>query len=217
LTHAPFRRFPYEFGLSPYGLSVCGCPGSFRWAINAQKDKPAEKTAASDKSSEPAASDVTTQGEVDAGGQHIAYNAIAGIVTVGATDVQDAQLGNDGRPLPGTQLALSEPKDSADAPPVARMFYVAYFKKDSKSEDRPITFFYNGGPGSSTVWLHMGSLGPKYVETDGDQHQPAAPYKLLDNPNSLLDASDLVFVDAPGTGFGRACWQGCGESILGRG
>ena len=83
------------------------------------------------------------------------------------------------------------------------MFYVAYFKKDSKSEDRPITFFYNGGPGSSTVWLHMGSLGPKYVETDGDQHQPAAPYKLLDNPNSLLDASDLVFVDAPGTGFGR--------------
>lgn len=55
--------------------------------INAQKDKPAEKTAASEKSSEPAASDVTTQGEVDAGGQHIAYNAIAGIVTVGATDV----------------------------------------------------------------------------------------------------------------------------------
>src|ERR1017187_9330464 len=171
--------------------------------VNAQKDKPAEKTAASEKSSEPAASDVTTQGEVDAGGQHIAYNAIAGIVTVGATDVQDAQLGNDGKPLPGTQLALSEPKDSADAPPVARMFYVAYFKKDSKSEDRPITFFYNGGPGSSTVWLHRGSLGPKYVETDGDQHQPAAPYKLLDNPNSLLDASDLVLVDAPGTGFGR--------------
>ena len=171
--------------------------------VNAQKDKPAEKTATSEKSSEPAASDVTTQGEVDAGGQHIAYNAIAGIVTVGATDVQDAQFGNDGKPLPGTQLALSEPKDSADAPPVARMFYVAYFKKDSKSEDRPITFFYNGGPGSSTVWLHMGSLGPKYVETDGDQHQPAAPYKLLDNPNSLLDASDLVFVDAPGTGFGR--------------
>ena len=83
------------------------------------------------------------------------------------------------------------------------MFYVAYFKKDAKAEDRPITFFYNGGPGSSTVWLHMGSLGPKYVVTDGDQHQPAAPYKLLDNPNSLLDTSDLVFIDMPGTGFGR--------------
>ncbi len=151
----------------------------------------------------PASPDVTTQGEVDAGRQHVAYNAIAGTITVGATDVQDAQLGSDGKPLPGTQLALSQPKDLADTPPVARMFYVAYFKRDATAEDRPITFFYNGGPGSSTVWLHMGSLGPKFVETDGDQHQPAAPYKLLDNPNSLLDTSDLVFIDAPGTGFGR--------------
>ncbi len=175
----------------------------FASPVIAQKDKPAEKPSAPEKSSEPGSPDVTTQGEVDAGGQHIAYNAIAGTVTVGATDAQDAQLGNDGKPLPGTQLALSEPKEPADAPPVARMFYVAYFKKDAKAEDRPITFFYNGGPGSSTVWLHMGSLGPKYVETDGDQHQPAAPYKLLDNPNSLLDTSDLVFIDAPGTGFGR--------------
>jgi carboxypeptidase C (cathepsin A) len=83
------------------------------------------------------------------------------------------------------------------------MFYVAYFKKDAKAEDRPITFFYNGGPGSSTVWLHMGSLGPKHVVTDTDQHLPAAPYKMVDNANSLLDTSDLVFIDMPGTGFGR--------------
>ena len=109
----------------------------------------------------------------------------------------------DGKPEPGSELALSEPKDPKDAPPVARMFYVAYFKKDAKPEDRPITFFYNGGPGSSTVWLHMGSLGPKHVVTSGDQHLPAAPYKLVDNANSLLDVSDLVFIDMPGTGFGR--------------
>jgi carboxypeptidase C (cathepsin A) len=95
--------------------------------------------------------------------------------------VQDAQLGPDGKPQPGSQLALNEPKEPKDASPVARMFYVAYFKKDAKAEDRPITFFYNGGPGSSTVWLHMGSLGPKHVVTDGDQHLPAAPYKLVDN------------------------------------
>ena len=69
-------------------------------------------------------------------------------------------LGPDGKPQPGSQLALSAPKEPADAPPVAHMFYVAYFKKDAKPEERPITFFYNGGPGSSTVWLHMGSLGP---------------------------------------------------------
>ncbi len=156
--------------------------------------KPADK---------PAATEVTTQGSVDVGGQHILYNAIAGTITVGASDPQDAQLGFDGKPLPGSQLAMDEPKEPKDTPPTARMSYFAYFKKDAKAEERPITFFYNGGPGSSTVWLHMGSLGPKHVVTDTDQHLPAAPYKLTDNPQSLLDVSDLVFIDMPGTGFGR--------------
>jgi carboxypeptidase C (cathepsin A) len=151
----------------------------------------------------PVATEVTTQGAVDVGGQHILYNAIAGTITVGGTDPQDAQLGLDGKPQPGSQLAMDEPKEPKDAPPTARMSYFAYFKKDAKAEDRPITFFYNGGPGSSTVWLHMGSLGPKHVVTDTDQHLPAAPYKLTDNPESLLDVSDLVFIDMPGTGFGR--------------
>jgi carboxypeptidase C (cathepsin A) len=159
---------------------------------------------------------VTTQGAIDAAGQHIAYTAIAGTLTVGATDMQDAQLGLDGKPQAGSQLALADPKEPKDAAPVARMSYVAYFKgvpsdgsssqgqkRDAKAEERPITFFFNGGPGSSTVWLHMGSLGPKHVVTDGDQHLPAAPYKLVDNQYSLLDTSDLVFIDMPGTGFGR--------------
>ncbi|MFP5250732.1 MAG: S10 family peptidase, partial [Acidobacteriota bacterium] len=75
--------------------------------------------------------------------------------------------------------------------------------KDANPGDRPVTFLYNGGPGSSTLWLHMGAVGPKHVVTAGDQHQPGPPYKLLDNPNTLLDVSDLVFIDAPGTGFGR--------------
>jgi carboxypeptidase C (cathepsin A) len=170
----------------------------------------------SDKSSEKAPpEEVVTQGSIDAGGQHIAYNAIAGTITVGATDVQDAQLAIDGKPQPGSQLALSEPKELKDAQPTARIFYVAYFKKDAKAEDRPITFFYNGGPGSSTVWLHMGSLGPKHVVTDGDQHLPAAPYKLVDNPNSLLDSSDLVFIDMPGTGFGRLVGKDAGKAFWG--
>ena len=151
----------------------------------------------------PPAADSTTQSAVEVNGQHIVYTAVAGTITVGATDTEDAQLDLNGKPEAGSQLAISEPKEPKDAAPVARMFYVAYFKKDAKAEDRPITFFYNGGPGSSTVWLHMGSLGPKHVVTSGDQHQPAAPYKLVDNGNSLLDASDLVFIDAPGTGFGR--------------
>ena len=145
--------------------------------------------------------DATTEGSITAAGQRIAYQAIAGTITVGATDEQDAQIGADGKPLSDSDAA--QVKDPKDAPPTARMFYVAYFKKEAKSEDRPITFLYNGGPGSSTIWLHMGSFGPKHVMTSGDTHLPAAPYRLVDNNYSLLDASDLVFIDMPGTGFGR--------------
>ena len=177
-------------------------------------DKSTEKT--SDKPAETTPpGDSTTQGTVDAGGQHIAYTAIAGTLTVGATEVEDAQLGMDGKPQAGSQLANSQPKEAKDASPIARMFYVAYFKKDTKAEERPITFCYNGGPGSSTVWLHMGSLGPKHVVTDGDQHLPAAPYKLVDNANSLLDTSDLVFIDMPGTGFGRLTGKDADKAFWG--
>jgi carboxypeptidase C (cathepsin A) len=177
-------------------------------------DKSAEKT--SDKPVENAPPvDSTTEGTVDAGGQHIAYTAIAGTLTVGATDVDDAQLGMDGKPQAGSQLANAEPKEAKDASPMAHIFYVAYFKKDAKAEERPITFCYNGGPGSSTVWLHMGSLGPKHVVTDGDQHLPAAPYKLVDNANSLLDTSDLVFIDMPGTGFGRLTGKDADKAFWG--
>ena len=163
-----------------------------------------DKTPAKTSEKEPAQA-VTTQGSVDAGGQHILYDAIAGTITVGATNEQDAQLGTDGKPQPDTNLAaeVEQAKDPGQAPPTARMFYVAYFKKDANPDQRPITFLYNGGPGSSTVWLHMGSFGPKHVVTEADTHLPAAPYKLVDNAESLLDVSDLVFVDMPGTGFGR--------------
>ncbi|MGB8029342.1 MAG: peptidase S10 [Terracidiphilus sp.] len=189
-------------------------------SLRAQEEKPAansDSTAAkSTKATEPAPPpDSTTQGSVDVGGQHIAYTAIAGTITVGATDTDDAQLGSDGKPLPGSQLALSAPKDPADAPPVGHMFYVAYFKTGANAEDRPITFFYNGGPGSSTMWLHMGSLGPKYVETAGDTHLPGAPYKLIDNADCLLDVSDEVFIDMPGTGFGRLAGKDAGKAFWG--
>jgi carboxypeptidase C (cathepsin A) len=192
----------------------------------AEDDKP------TDKSPEKAPpTDSTTQGSIDIAGQHIAYTAIAGTLTVGANDVQDAQLGPDGKPQPASQLALeqanesknenasartsSDEKESKAATAVARMFYVAYFKQNAKAEDRPITFFFNGGPGSSTVWLHMGSLGPKHVVTDGDQHLPAAPYKLLDNAYTLLDVSDVVFIDMPGTGFGRLIGKDAGKAFWG--
>jgi len=83
------------------------------------------------------------------------------------------------------------------------MFYVAYAKQNTEPEKRPITFLFNGGPGSSSVWLHMGAFGPRRVITADNSHTPAAPYQVVNNDFSLLDASDLVFVDAPGTGFSR--------------
>lgn len=84
--------------------------------------------------------------------------------------------------------------------PTASMFYVAYTTGDPR---RPVTFLYNGGPGSSTVWLHMGSLGPVRVLTDSPQATHNAPYDLANNDSSLLDKSDLVFLDAVGAGFSR--------------
>ena len=69
------------------------------------------------------------------------------------------------------------------------MFYVAYFKKDAPAASRPIIFAYNGGPGSPTMWLHMGTFGPKRIVTPDTQHQEGAPYTIVNNDYSLLDVS----------------------------
>ncbi len=93
--------------------------------------------------------------------------------------------------------------------PIASMFYVAYTRDSEKDlNHRPVTFFYNGGPGSSTIWLHMGSYGPRIVETANAEPTGPAPYHLLSNDDSLLDCSDLVFIDAVGTGFSKIVDKG---------
>lgn len=150
--------------LKPVKISALVLAALFTFASIAQAQDEAPKTSEktnekqSEKAEKALPTEVATQGSVDVHGQHILYTAVAGTLTVGGNNVQDAQIGLDGKPLPGSQLALTEPKDAKDAAPTARMSYVAYFKKDAKNEERPITFFYNGGPGSATVWLHMGSL-----------------------------------------------------------
>ncbi|WP_438381904.1 S10 family peptidase [Asaia sp. BMEF1] len=128
---------------------------------------------------------VLSDGSVTIRGQAIPYQTESGTLIIHPAGWDDAN------PDPKAPQA------------VASVFYVAYFKKGAHSENRPITFVYNGGPGSSTVWLHMGALGPKRVVTVDDQPTPAAPYKVVNNDDSLLDATDLVFIDAPGTGYGR--------------
>jgi carboxypeptidase C (cathepsin A) len=146
--------------------------------------------------------DSTTAGSVTVGGQTIAYKAVAGTLTVGSSDAQDAMLGLDGKMLPDTGVNPPDKDKPEDAPATARMFYVAYFKKDAGTA-RPVTFMYNGGPGSASMWLHMGSFGPRRVATPDAQHEEGAPYKIVNNDYSLLDVSDVVFIDAPGTGFSR--------------
>jgi len=85
----------------------------------------------------------------------------------------------------------------------AEMFYVAYTLDGAEAQSRPLTFAFNGGPGSSSVWLHMGALGPRKVVMQPEGWMPAAPYRLEDNQNTPLDRTDLVFVDAVGTGWSR--------------
>ena len=87
----------------------------------------------------------------------------------------------------------------------ASIFSVEYTENDAKvTNERPITFLYNGGPGSSSVWLHLGTFGPRRVVTSEAAATPPAPYKLIDNPYCLLDSTDLVFIDPVGTGFSHA-------------
>ncbi len=131
----------------------------------------------------PAASDAKPKEESSAthhslsvGGQTIKYTATAGT------------------------LLLKGDKDED----TASVFYVAYTQDGADADKRPVTFLYNGGPGSASIWLHMGSVGPKRVVTSDAQPTPGAPYQLVDNEYSLLDKSDLVFIDAIGTGYSHA-------------
>jgi len=104
----------------------------------------------------------------------------------------------------------------AKGKPKANIFHIAYTRTDVKnSESRPLLFVFNGGPGSSSVWMHMGLFGPKRVVLPSDAEQVgAAPFNLKDNPLSLLDIADMVFIDPVGTGFstplgeyeGKAFW-----------
>ncbi|MGH8232890.1 MAG: S10 family peptidase [Rhodanobacteraceae bacterium] len=131
--------------------------------------------------SEPMSS--TTNGTVTVEGKSISYKAIAGTLVIDGTGAKEST-------------------------PEVAMSYVAYIKQGADPSKRPITFLYNGGPGSSTVWLLMGGWGPQRVVTNDHTHTPSAPYQIVNNEYSLLDASDLVFIDMPGTGFGRLLPQG---------
>jgi carboxypeptidase C (cathepsin A) len=152
-----------------------------------QEEKPTEsKSEDKNEKSVPKEEASATHHTVQIGGEEIAYTATAGT------------------------LLIHEGDD-----PVASMFYVAYTRDGAPNLDRrPVTFFYNGGPGSATIWLHMGSYGPRIVETPDANPSGPPPYRLVNNPDSLLDKTDLVFIDAVSTGFSRIVGKGKGEDFF---
>ena len=122
--------------------------------------------------------------------------------------------------LPGGRLAYTARAGTivirnGDEKPQATMFYTAYTLDGANPRTRPVTFFYNGGPGSATLWLRMGSFGPVRVQTGNGTMTKPAPFVLADNRYTLLDASDLVFVDMPASGFGRILPGGDAKKIFG--
>ncbi|MBU6470256.1 MAG: peptidase S10 [Gammaproteobacteria bacterium] len=128
-----------------------------------------------------------TQGSVTINGQAIKYTATAGT------------------------LILRDAKNE----PTASMFYVAYTRDGADAKTRPLTFVYNGGPGSSSIWLEMGAFGPVRVEVSDAQATPPPPYGIVPNQYSLLDKSDLVFIDMVGSGYSRLVGKGEGKDFWG--
>lgn len=102
-------------------------------------------------------------------------------------------------------MVLKEETDKEGEKPKASIFFVAYTLDDVEdTSKRPVTFSFNGGPGSSSVWLHLGVLGPRRVKPDEHGNPPQPPYQLTNNEFSILDKTDLVFIDPVSTGFSRA-------------
>jgi len=130
---------------------------------------------------------VRTKHSVSVGGHTVAYTATAGT------------------------LIIRDDKGQ----PQASVFYVAYTVDNGKPDKRPVTFLYNGGPGSSSMWLHMGSFGPVRIQTDSPTATAPAPYKLVANNDSLLDKTDLVFIDAVGAGYSRPAGKAEGKDFWG--
>ena len=188
---------------SSLSLAAAPAPATASGSRADAHDKPAEKSPDPLLPHHFKPEEVTTTGAVTVEGRRVAYHAIAGTLVVHAKGWDDATERVDTEPekkddkgeesKPGQRMTKAE----------ASMFYAAYFKDGAPSRTRPVTFLYNGGPGSATVWLHMGAFGPRRLRTTGDEHLAAAPYTVVNNDWSLLDVTDVVFIDAPGAGFSR--------------
>jgi carboxypeptidase C (cathepsin A) len=135
------------------------------------------------------------------GGKTLSYKAITGYLLLRDTNLEQQKDTGQGAPKENPQ----DQYDPTKGKPRAQIFFVAYLLNGAEDPaSRPVTFVFNGGPGSSSVWLHMGGIGPRRVLlSDGGEALPP-PAKIVDNESTWLDRTDLVFIDPVSTGFSRA-------------
>ncbi|MBI1750354.1 MAG: hypothetical protein HYR59_06790, partial [Acidobacteria bacterium] len=171
------------------------------------KKEQAAPAAAPDKSQEsaskPAEVPKPDSGEATDKEEHYDVSEVPPVVT-------HHQIAVNGKALSYTATAGRLPIKRGDGKIEAEMFFVAYTLDGQEAGKRPLTFAFNGGPGSASVWLHMGALGPKRVVLQPNGFMPAAPYHIEDNPSTPLDRTDLVMVDAMATGYSRAAKNSSG-------
>ncbi len=160
-------------------------------------DSTAPKPAADSKAEEPKDDLVTTYHTLDVDGETLSYTATTGRIVVRLEGHTDEKF--DG------------------ATPKAELFVTAYTLDGADPRTRPVTFAFNGGPGSSSVWLHMGVLGPRRVSMGDVGNLTPPPYDLVDNKETLLRHSDLVFIDPVSTGYSRAVKGGKSSEFHGYG
>ncbi len=162
----------------------------------AQAERPPQEPSEPSQETRATRANATTDEEGPREDQHFDMSEVPPAVT-------HHQIQVNGHSLRYTATAGRMPIQDASGKTEALMFYVAYTVDTADPSRRPLTFAFNGGPGSSSIWLHMGALGPRKVVLQKQGFMPAAPYRLEDNSSTLLDRSDLVLVDAIGTGFSR--------------
>jgi carboxypeptidase C (cathepsin A) len=172
------------------GISLAGAQ-SFAFAQEKKPDEPQKGEAQHENAKEqeniPPEKSSVTHHDITLNGRTIHYTATAGTLLVR----------ND------------------DDKPYGSIFYVAYTEDGADAKTRPLTFLYNGGPGSASLWLHMGSFGPVRVETASPAATGGAPYQIVPNQYSLLDQTDLVFIYAPLTGYSRAVGKATPKDFTG--
>jgi carboxypeptidase C (cathepsin A) len=167
------NRFSFWLGIT---LILLGCGTLLAQQGPAQKAASQEKPGVSSKTSPSEKPPIVTKHTITINGKPVSYTATVG------------------------EMIVNKPNEE----PGASMFYIAYTRNDIQDKSkRPLTFAFNGGPGSSSVWLHLGGLGPRRVAMDDEGHPTAPPFGLVDNENSLIDVTDLVFIDPVSTGYSR--------------